>query len=508
MKLKLTKPLLIAPVLTLSATAQEPWKIGTQNEWLMSSTSRTGLAVSEGAILPSGKSGVFQSVVKSFDQKRSAASITLKQSPVWLNWNSIENLGPVNLADAPVLLSLGPDNYWMFGRYGGGGAKLKKNQKGKKQARFVAADATLEGFDIALKTTRFPRQYDALGGLKPKLGGYHAWQSKDMVNWVHHGPVTEGFSKWVTSAEHVDGKTYIYYDFPNDQDPHGYVDTDLTDGLPGENKGKVLSDPSHGSDSGFIRDLDGNFHVIFENWDPINASKRAWDSPLAGHAISPDGISPFKIQETPPVDVRTKPTGEIKTYKHPHWTKEDPKNYPSSIAEYQVHSPHQEAFGDWAPICVGGQYYLFGDYDSEHGKPMQAAWFTSSDIGKQFTFCGSIGKGHPDPDICFAEGQFYLATQQKTDYTSPGPWVETAEVRVGVDIDKDGKINKWTDWQVVKESYDHTPGFSKQIKTIPASLDLSDLPEGFGFQFEIKLTDSTQNDSKPILDEVLIEFKN
>jgi hypothetical protein len=157
---------------------------------------------------------------------------------------------------------------------------------------------------------------------------------------------------------------------------------------------------------------------------------------------------------------------------------------------------------------VGGQYYLFGDYDSEHGKPMQAAWFTSSDIGKQFTFCGSIGKGHPDPDICFAEGQFYLATQQKTDYTSPGPWVETAEVRVGVDIDNDGKINKWTDWQVVKESYDHTPGFSKQIKTIPASLDLSDLPEGFGFQFEIKLTDSTENDSKPILDKVLIEFKN
>jgi len=31
-----------------------------------------------------------------------------------------------------------------------------------------------------------------------------------------------------------------------------------------------------------------------------------------------------------------------------------------------------------------------------------------------------------------------LATQQKTDYTSPGPWGEKAEVRVGVDIDNVG----------------------------------------------------------------------
>jgi hypothetical protein len=82
------------------------------------------------------------------------------------------------------------------------------------------------------------------------------------------------------------------------------------------------------------------------------------------------------------------------------------------------------------------------------------------------------------------------------------------EIRVGVDTDKDSKIDKWTDWQEIKETYDHTPGFSKQISKSPASLDLSSLPEGFGFQFEIKLTDSTENDSKPILEEVLVEFKD
>ena len=496
--LPLTTATLCSLLLNAPLPAAEPWAIDSQEDWSAATASQKGLEIVEGAVSPKEKSGEFKSVLKRFDEKRSAASITFSQSALWQNWNPIPNLGPANLQDAPVLLQLGPDNYWMFGRYGGGRAK----------GEFIAEDAKLEGFDIPLKTTRFPNQFNAPGGLKKSKGGYHSWQSRDMVNWVHHGPVTEGFSRWVTSAEHADGKTYIYYDFPNDQDPHVYVDADLTDGVPGENKGKVVDDPSHGSDAGFIRDLDGNFHVIFENWNPINASKRAWDSPLAGRGVSPDGVSLFKIQETPPVDERTKPTGEIKTYKHPHWVKEDPKNYKTNVAEYEVHSPNQEAFGDWAAISIGGQYYLFGDYDSEHGKPMQAAWFTSSDINKQFTFCDSIGKGHPDPDVCFAEGRFYLATQQKTDYTSPGPWVEKAEVRVGVDTDNDGKIDKWTDWQEVKEAYDYVPGFSKQVKRTPAALDLSSLPEGFGFQFEVKLTDSTENKSKPILESVEIGFKD
>ena len=50
---------------------------------------------------------------------------------------------------------------------------------------------------------------------------------------------------------------------------------------------------------------------------------------------------------------------------------------------------------------------------------MSVGWFTSPSIDKQFTWCDKIGNGHPDPDIAFAEGQFYLATQQKTDYVTP-----------------------------------------------------------------------------------------
>ncbi|MEW4561832.1 hypothetical protein AB1K70_04860 [Bremerella sp. JC770] len=471
------------------------WKIETADDWQRNIATAEGATIAEGSVSPTDKTATIATKLHTSGEKRSASTLTLTQSPVWQNWNPIDNIGPANLGDAPVMLTVGPGNYWMFGRY--------KNPKQNKT--FQPAEATLEGFDIPLQTTPYPNQYNAPGGLKPGKGGYHAWQSKDMKNWVHHGPVTEGFSKWVTSAEWVDGKALIYYDFPNDQDPHVYVDENLFDGEPGKNMGIAVRDPSHGSDAGFIRDLQGNMHVIIEDWSPINASKRSWDSPLAGHAVSPNGIDQFEFR-APPVDMRTKPTGKKATYNHPHWAKEDPKNYKTNVAEYNVHEPEQEAYGDWAAICIGGQYYLFGDYDPAGGHQMSVGWFTSPSIDQQFTWCDHIGNGHPDPDIAFAEGQFYLATQQKTDFVSPGPWVETVEARVGVDTNNDGTINQWTDWTKLQEKYDYTPGFSKQITKTPAQLDLSSLPSGYGFQVELRLTDSTENKSKPIIESMTLSF--
>jgi len=490
-----------------AAQAETSWLVDSAEDWTKAQASQEGLVVEKGSIAPTAKSGSFQSTMKRFDEKKSASAITLKQSPVWLNWNPIANLGPSNLQDAPVLLTKGADDYWMFGRYGGAGKKNNQQKNGKEKKptpKFVAKDATLEGFEVPLKTTPFENQYDAPGGLKKGKGGYHAWQSKDMVNWVHHGPVTEKFSRWVTTAEYVDGKAYIYYDYPNDQDPHVYVDSDLTDGLPGDNKGMAFKDPSDGSDSAIIRDLEGNFHVIYEDWSPIDANKRSWDSPLAGRAMSANGIDGFKIQNAA-VDNRTTPTGKKATYKHPHWLNHP--DWDSNIAEYEIHEPEQEAYGDWASISIGGQYYLFGDYDPAGGHQMSVGWFTTSDLNKEFEWCGHIGKGHPDPDVCFAEGQFYLATQQNSDFTSPGPWVDGVEVRVGVDTDNDGKSDQWSEWAKVKETYDYLEGFSKQIKLTPASLDLSSLPEGYGFQFELKLTDTTENVSKPILESVELSFQ-
>jgi hypothetical protein len=495
----------VAALLAGAQLQAADWTIDSADDWTQNIKSAEGATVEDGSVSPKAETATISTKVHASDVKRSAKSLVVTQSAIWQNWNPTENLGPVNLGDAPVLLTVGPGNYWMFGRYSDGQPRRKKGQKSKPAPPFESIETTLEGFDVPLQTTRFANQFNAPGGLKPGKGGYHAWQSRDMKNWVHHGPVTEGFSKWVTSAEWVDGKALIYYDFPNDQDPHVYVDEDLFDGEPGKNMGIAVKDPSHGSDAGFIRDLKGNMHVIIEDWSPISANKRSWDSPLAGHAVSPNGIDGFKFKK-PAVDNRTKPTGKIATYKHPHWAKEDPKNYKTNVAEYNVHQPEQEAYGDWAAICVGGQYYIFGDYDPIGGHQMSVGWFTSSSIDKQFTWCDNIGNGHPDPDVAFAEGQFYLATQQKTDYVSPGPWVETVESRVGVDTDNDEKIDKWTDWTELKESYDYTPGFSKQIASTPAELDLSKLPAGYGFQIELRLTDSTGNKSKPIVERMSMSF--
>ena len=96
--------------------------------------------------------------------------------------------------------------------------------------------------------------------------------------------------------------------------------------------GMAFADPSHGSDCSFIRDLDGKFHVIYEDWSPINASKHSWDSPLAGHAVSADGIGNFEIV-APAVDERTKPTGKFSEYPHPHWHATDPKKFPAKVAD-------------------------------------------------------------------------------------------------------------------------------------------------------------------------------
>ncbi len=490
----------LTAVLFASSLFAETWKINSQEGWKKNIQSSKGIIIEGGLVSPKEKTGHIKTKLKKFKNKKAIQSIILDQSPAWQNWKEIPRVGPSNMGDAPVFLVKGPRDYWMFGRY-----KPVKAKKGQSSGKFRPQDAKLKGYDIPLKTTPDENQFNAPGGLEKGLGGYHAWQSRDMKTWVHHGPVTPEFARWTTTAEQVGGKTYIYYDFPNDQDPHLFIDDDLTDGKPGKNMGLAFADPSDGSDCAVIRDLDGKFHIIYEDWSPINAGKHSWDSPLAGHSVSPNGLHPFEIKK-PAVDHRTKPTGKMAQYNHPHWTKEDPKRFPTNVVKYEIHEPEQDAYGDWAAISIGGQYYLFCDFHPAHEK-IRIAWFTSSSVNKPFEFCGEIGAGHPDPDVGFAEGEFYLVTQTANDYVSPGPWVEKVEVRVGVDVSNNGKIDQWTSWKEVKESYDYIPGFSKQIKVTPALADLDDLPAGYGFQVEMKITDKTANQSKPLIKGLELSFK-
>ena len=428
-------------------TTNTSWVIDNQSSWQAAQRVGDNVSVSDGFVQTNGN-GTFRSITRTFDAPQTAESIVFEQGDDWDNWNGVSNVGPSAAGDALVLLPVGDGSAYLLG----------------------------------------------LGN----TGGYHAWYSTDMVNWTERGPVTPpGDGRWVTSAEFLNGQAYIYADAPNDQTPHLFIDSNLDDGIPGASRGDVFEKGACGSDASIFRDdADGLFHLIYEDWSPINARQNSWDSPLAGHTTSADGINGFTYAEhAAPVDVRTTPTGRTLTYSHPQ----------IGTCSYQEHAPGQDAFGDWTTIKVGEQYHLFGDFDSHDGG-IQVGRFTSDSIYEEFEFNGQLGNGHPDPTVGFANGQFYLITQQNTDYVSPGPWVDGVEARVGVDVDGNGSIDEWTSWQSIEEDYNLKRGFSRVVETTPAEVNLSGLPAGLGFQFQFRLDNSTVSAASPIIDRVEMEF--
>ncbi|MDQ8197869.1 hypothetical protein QEH56_06910 [Pelagicoccus enzymogenes] len=440
---------------TLPLTAADIISIDSQESWIQNSMATENLDFTNGLAVPTATESSFTSKLIQYPEKRSAKSITFEQSDLWENWQEVPNVGPKGAADAPVLLPVADGDYWFFAR---------NNAK------------------------------DPATG-KP-IPGYHAWHSQDMETWTHYGPVSDHRSRWVTTAEHVDGAFYIYYDHPNDEDPHLIIDRDLRDGKMGEDLGMVFSDPSHGSDCSILRDIDGRFHLIYENWDHIDARQHSWDAPVAGHAVSPDGINDFQILDYA-VDNRTKPTGRFATFTHP---------FNPEIMRYEIHEPEQNAYGDWTNIRIGDQYYLFCDYHPAHDKIRIGRW-TSDSLDKQFIWCGELGMGHPDPTIGFAEGKFYLLQQRgDTDFVSPGPWVEGVTARVGVDTDNDGKIDQWTEWQDISETYNLRPGFSRVVDKTPAAIDLTSLPAGYGHSFEFRTEDLPKQVARPKMKSITLEF--
>jgi hypothetical protein len=161
------------------------WMIDTQAQWLQYREKSTHLEIKDGFASMNTIECSYKSTLMQFEHKRSAESIVFKQSDLWQNWQPIDNIGPENLRDAPVILSLGDGNVWLFGMYGGKGRKNKE----KIEPDFKAEKIQIQGYEMPLWTTPFANQYDAAGGLKEKKGGYHAWHSKDMKTWIHHGAV-------------------------------------------------------------------------------------------------------------------------------------------------------------------------------------------------------------------------------------------------------------------------------------------------------------------------------
>jgi len=123
------------------AEADELWIIDSQSEWTAETIARSSLEIKDGLVSPTGEKATLRSKLKTFENKRTARSIVFEQSPIWQNWEPVSNIGPSNLRDAPVMLCLGPNNYWMFGRYGSG----RKKGDTSKQPQFEPEAAKLEG---------------------------------------------------------------------------------------------------------------------------------------------------------------------------------------------------------------------------------------------------------------------------------------------------------------------------------------------------------------------------
>ena len=68
------------------------------------------------------------------------------------------------------------------------------------------------------------------------------------------------------------------------------------------------------------------------------------------------------------------------------------------------------------------------------------------------------------------------------------PWQLGMRGRLGVDVDEDGTVEQWTDWQELTEAHQRKPGFARVIDVKPATLSAQGLPDVETHIFEIEST--------------------
>ena len=200
------------------ASPEKNWLIDSTTQWEAASENLNEMQVKDGLLVPQTAKASFSSSFKTFEQKQTLSSIELKQSPIWDNWKQIDDITPKGLGNAYVFLPVAPGDYYILA------------QPPKEKVEYP------KGLSKSEKK-KFLNTYYKENPSKKPAPGYHCWHSTDLKTWTHHGQVSK--SKWVTTAEYADGKFYIYYDEPNDQDPHLIIDEDLKDGKVGKEMGKV-----------------------------------------------------------------------------------------------------------------------------------------------------------------------------------------------------------------------------------------------------------------------------
>jgi hypothetical protein len=74
--------------------AGKEWLIRSQSDWEQNTDSSLQIDIVKGMAEPTAEVATFTSVLKTFQSKQKADSITIAQSPAWENWESAGNIGP------------------------------------------------------------------------------------------------------------------------------------------------------------------------------------------------------------------------------------------------------------------------------------------------------------------------------------------------------------------------------------------------------------------------------
>ena len=110
------------------------WEVSTSKDWKAFISNFKGVKVADGHAIAQKREVSFTSKVKKFAKPAKLRDIELEQSVEWMNWKpySIYNL---NMRNAPVLISHGPNDHWAVAQYRSAEQIVEWHQKKVEEPR-------------------------------------------------------------------------------------------------------------------------------------------------------------------------------------------------------------------------------------------------------------------------------------------------------------------------------------------------------------------------------------
>ncbi|MCP4951778.1 MAG: hypothetical protein GY922_08055, partial [Proteobacteria bacterium] len=104
----------IVLLVTAPPAVAESWVVESQADWTAARGAADNVELTDGFAKPKADKASFQSVVKTFSKNRKLNSVVFEQSPVWENWEAIDDITPSGAGNAYVFLPVAPGDYYFF----------------------------------------------------------------------------------------------------------------------------------------------------------------------------------------------------------------------------------------------------------------------------------------------------------------------------------------------------------------------------------------------------------